>query len=56
MAVDKKLLAEDMQGIETLILDLEDVTPCGYSEKKCILAMCRCLWHILEYLIRRDKA
>ena len=39
-----------MTEMETLLLDLEDVTPCGYSEKRC-----RCLWHILEYLIRRDK-
>lgn len=53
MAVDKKVLIDDMQGVETLILDLEGITPCGYSQKKCILMMCRCLWHILEWLIRR---
>lgn len=51
----RKLLVEDMQNIETLILDLEDVTPCGYSEKKCVLIICRCLWHILEYIVRRAK-
>lgn len=52
---DRHTLVEDMQGIETLILDLEDITPCGYSEKKCILMICKCLWHILEWLIRRAK-
>ena len=52
---DRTTLIEDMQGMETLILDLEDVTPCGYSEKKCVLMICRCLWHILEYLVRRAK-
>ena len=52
---DRKTLVNDMTEMETLILDLEGVTPCGYSEKRCVLAICRCLWHILEYLIRRDK-
>ena len=52
---DRKTLVNDMAEMETLILDLEDVTPCGYSEKRCVLAICRCLWHILEYLIRRAK-
>ena len=52
---DRKTLVNDMAEMETLLLDLEDVTPCGYSEKRCVLAICRCLWHILEYLIRRDR-
>ena len=51
----RKDLTNDMAEMETLLLDLEDVTPCGYSEKRCVLAICRCLWHILEYLIRRDR-
>lgn len=49
----RKTLAEDMTGIETILLDLEDVTPSGLSDKAVIKAICRCLWHILEYLIRR---
>lgn len=52
---DRKTLVNDMTEMETLLLDLEDVTPCGYSEKRCVLAIVRCLWHILEYLIRRAK-
>ena len=48
-------LIDAMGSMETILLDLEDVTPCGYSEKRCVLAIVRCLWHILEYLIRRDK-
>ena len=52
---DRKTLVDDMTEMETLILDLEDVTPCGYSEKRCVLAICRCLWHILEYLVRRYR-
>lgn len=51
--ITRKELAEDMTGIETILLDLEDVTPSGLSDKAVILAICRCLWHILEYLIRR---
>ena len=53
MAVDRKLLISDMQDIETVLLDLEDVTPSGISDKKLQLMVFRCLWHILEYLIRR---
>ena len=53
---DRTTLIEDMQGMETLILDLEGVTPRPeLSDKKVILMICRCLWHILEYLIRRAK-
>lgn len=53
---DRTTLVEDMTGIETIILDLEEVTPRpDLSEKKAILMMCRCIWHILEYIIRRYK-
>ena len=51
---DRKTLVEDMAGMETIILDIEDVTPRpDLSEKKVILAICKAIWHILEYLIRR---
>jgi len=49
----RKTLVEDMQGVETILLDLEDVTPCGLSDKQVIKALTRAIWHILEYLIRR---
>ena len=51
----RKDLADDMTGIETILLDLDDVTPSGLTDKQVIKAITRCLWHILEYLIRRDK-
>ena len=46
-------LVEDMRGMETILLDLDDVTPSGLSDKQVIKAICRCLYHILEWLIRR---
>ena len=49
----RKDLVDDMTGMETILLDLEDVTHSGLSDKQVIKAICRCLWHILEYLIRR---
>lgn len=49
----RKDLVDDMTGMETILLDLDDVTPSGMSDKQVIKAICRCLWHILEYLIRR---
>ena len=52
---DRKTLVDALNGIETILLDLEDVTPSGMSDKQVIKAICRCLWHILEYLIRRDR-
>ena len=51
----RKTLIEDMQGMETVLLDLEDVTPSGMSDKMVVLMICRCLWHILEWLIRRAE-
>ena len=51
----RETLVEDMTGMETILLDLEDVTPSGFSDKKVILMMARAMWHILEYLIRRAK-
>ena len=49
-------LIDDMQGMESIILDLEGVTPRPeLSDKKVILMMCRCLWHLLEWTIRRAK-
>lgn len=53
---DRKTLVEDMTGVETILLDLEGITPRPeLSDKKVILMMCRCLWHLLEWTIRRAK-
>ena len=53
---DRKTLVEDMTGVETILLDLEGITPHPeLSDKKVILMMCRCLWHLLEWTIRRAK-
>lgn len=41
--------------METILLDLEDVTPSGLSDKKVILAFARCFWIILDYIIRGYK-
>ena len=49
----REILVQDMTDLETILLDLDDVTPCGLSDKQVIKAICRCLWHILEWLIRR---
>lgn len=51
----RETLVEDMTGMETILLDLDDVTPSGLSDKQVIKAICRCLYHILEWLIRRAK-
>lgn len=52
----RNTLVENMQDIETVLLDLEGVTPRPeISDKKAMLIAFRCLWCILEYLIRRDK-
>ena len=50
---DRKTLVDDMTGMETILLDLDDVAHSGLSDKQVIKAICRCLWHILEYIIRR---
>ena len=50
---DRKTLVDDLNDIETILLDLDDVKPSGMSDKQVIKAICRCLWHILEWLIRR---
>ena len=53
---DRRTLVEDMDGMEVIILDLEGVSPRpDLNEKKVIIAICRAIWHILEYLIRRAK-
>lgn len=47
-------LVKDMEDAETILLALEGIGP-EIPDKAVIRAIVRCLWHILEYLIRRDK-
>lgn len=47
-------LVEDLQGVESILCALEGVGP-EISEKAMKRAAFRCLWHILELLIRRTK-
>ena len=59
--VDRKLLVEDWQQIEQALTELDrheqDGTMMTQVEKdKWLIALARVNWHILEYLIRRNKA
>lgn len=52
----RKTLVENMQDIETVLLDLEGVTPRpDISDKDAMLVVFKSLWCIHEYLIRRAK-
>ena len=48
----REILVEDKHGVETILCALEGIGP-DLTDKEVIRAMCRCLWHILEYMIRR---
>ena len=59
--VDRKLLVEDWQQIEQALTELDRHELYGtmmtqVEKDKWIIALARVNWHILEYLIRRDKA
>lgn len=47
-------LAKDMEDAETILLALDGLRE-DIPDKTVIRAIVRCLWHILEYLIRRDN-
>ena len=52
----RKTLVENMQDIETVLLDLEGVTPRpDISDKDAMRVAFKSLWCIHEYLIRRAK-
>ncbi len=57
--VDRKLLVEDMNQIENALSDLEQNRQAGtlraVDPYKWLIALTRAVWHILEYLIRREK-
>jgi hypothetical protein len=48
----REILVEDKQGVETILCALEGIGP-DLTDKEVILAICRCIWHILDYMIRR---
>ena len=50
----RKILIEDMQGMEDILLALDGLHP-EIPEKLVIKALTRAIWHILEYLVRRAK-
>ena len=58
--VDRKLLVEDWQQIEQALTELDrhelDKTLRVVDPYKWLIALTRTVWHILEYLVRRDKA
>ena len=58
--VDRKLLIEDWQQIEQALTELDrhelDKTLRVVDTYKWLIALTRAVWHILEYLVRRDKA
>lgn len=58
--VDRKLLVEDWQQIEQALTELDrhelDGTLRVVDTYKWLIALTRAVWHILEYLCRRDKA
>lgn len=58
--VDRKLLVEDWQQIEQALTELDrhehDGTLRVVDPYKWLIALTRAVWHILEYLVRRDKA
>ena len=52
---DRKTLVDALNGIETILLDLNDITPSGLSDKQVIKAYGECLWILLERELRRAK-
>lgn len=52
---DRKTLVDALNSIETILLDLEDVTPSGLSDKEVIKVYGKCLWILMEKELRRTK-
>ena len=50
----REILIEDMQGMERILCKLEDrtVDP-GFTERQVIIGICRTLWHILTWIVKR---
>ena len=64
--VDRKLLVEDWQQIEQALCDMEKVDLYTFQADRdewwkkntpiFLKGLYRFAWHVLEYLVRRDKA
>ena len=52
---DRKTLVDALNSIETILLDLEDVTPSGLSGQEVIKVYGKCLWILMEKELRRTK-
>ena len=50
----RKIMVEDMQGVEDILLALDGLHP-EIPDKAVVKALARAIWHILEYLVRRAK-
>ncbi len=46
-------LVQDMEDAETILLALDGLRE-DIPDKTVIRAIVRCLWHVLDYLIRRE--
>lgn len=51
---DRTTLLKDIDDVETILSALEGLRD-EIPDKTVIKAIVRCLWHILDYLIRRTK-
>lgn len=50
----REILIEDMQGMEHILCKLEERTVnTGLTERQVIIGICRTLWHILTWIIKR---
>lgn len=47
-------LVKDMEDVETILLALDGLRE-DIPDKTVIRAIVRCLWHVLDYFIRRSK-
>lgn len=59
--VNRNVLVEDWQQVEQTLCDMELCEETGFESfvspyGKLLRIILNVLWHILEYLIRRDKA
>ena len=52
---DRKTLVDALNSIETILLDLDDVTTSGLSDKEVIKVYGKCLWILMEKELRRTK-
>ena len=52
--MNRETLMSNKNDMETILCALEGIGQ-DISDKAVIRAMCRALWNILDYLLRRDK-